>query len=45
LVSPHQVAEKYQSLSTKNEEIRTKVKHFDFSLQQLEADKRGNGSP
>jgi hypothetical protein len=31
LISPHSIAAKYQSLSTKNEEIKAKVKHFDFS--------------
>ena len=35
LVTPHQIANKYQSLSTKNEEIRAKVKHFDFSPNTL----------
>lgn len=34
LVSPHTIGGK--SISTKNEEISTKVKHFDFSVQAVQ---------
>lgn len=31
LISPHAIASKYQSISTKNDEIKSKVKTFDFN--------------
>lgn len=31
LISPHAIASKFQSISTKNDEIKSRVKHFDFS--------------
>jgi hypothetical protein len=33
LVSPHVIEQKY--LSTKNDEIKAKLKHFDFSMPAI----------
>ena len=43
LISPHAIASKYQSISTKNEEIKSKVKHFDFTQLLIGGNSNGGG--